>query len=113
MVEAHGMTFENTYLRKALPTEFKPLDVVALMVECVDNVSLSLMKSIDESGVNAPFSGPTFSINDVYNHVTIETCLTHHYSHYLVEKASFFGNGFGQVLQNLGFIRLIDARDGR
>lgn len=54
-------------LLKALPTEFKPVDVVvvALIVECVDKVSVSLRKSIDESGVKAPFSGPTFSINDV------------------------------------------------
>jgi hypothetical protein len=57
--------FISIYLRNALPTEFNPLLVVALIVECVDNVSLSLMKSIDESGVNAPFSGPTFSISDV------------------------------------------------
>ncbi len=53
------------YLLNALPTEFNPLVVVALIVEWVDNVSLSLIKSIDERGVNAPFSGPTFSISDV------------------------------------------------
>lgn len=64
--EVHGSsTMLSFYLRKALPTEFKPDDVVALIVECVDKVSVSLRKSIDDNGVKAPFSGPTFSINEV------------------------------------------------
>ncbi len=60
-----GIRFLKTYVRNALPTEFKPLVDDALIVEWVDKVSLSLIKSIEESGVNAPFSGPTFSISDV------------------------------------------------
>ena len=84
-----------SYVLNALPTEFKPLLDVALIVECVDKVSLSLIKSMDESGVNAPFSGPTFSISDVWNGRSLFVSVERMWDgHYFIKKTPFFCNSF-------------------
>jgi hypothetical protein len=52
------------------------------------------MKSIEESGVKAPFSGPTFSIKDVYKRKKRSRILQIEHTD-LIEETAFFGDGFG------------------